>query len=68
MDVRYSVNMHNQICFKYYSLQSYAAIVVICKATFAESDIAQRRTLGVTKVSYLIMHGFAPQFRELSDK
>ena len=67
MDVRHSLNMQNQIFFKYFFLQSYAAIVVICKATFADSDIAQRMTIGVMKVLYLIMHGLAPHFREMSD-
>ena len=48
-----------------YSFQSYADITDILKSAFVDSEIAQHMTLGATKVSYLIVHGLAPHFREM---
>ena len=46
-----------------YSFNSYSDIADVCKSAFVDSDIAKHMQLGSTKVSYLIVHGLVPYFR-----
>lgn len=48
-----------------YSFRSYADIVDVCKAAFADSQVVQHMQLGASKVSYTIAHGLAPHFKAM---